>query len=158
MPKRFPDIFRYFGIGCVTMLVKGRVDPTEFTNNCDKNVYNYKHDLTLANTGNATVLDMQALFFATRLHKINNEFGISCPECVHTTETESTAETKVSTDSTTTVDETPAATSEANTATIKEILDEVMGADKETVATGGESEEVPSLAGFHPNVDAADLT
>ena len=147
------DIFRYFGIGCVTMLVKGRIDPTEFTNNCDKNVYKYKHDLILANTGNTTVLDMQALFFATRLHKINNEFGISCPECTHDAETDNTT-----TENITTTDETPVSTTEANTNIIKEILDEVMGTDKETLATGGESEEVPSLAGFHPNVDAADLT
>lgn len=150
------DIFRYFGISCITMLVKGRVDPSEYNNNCDKNVYNYKHDIVLANTGNTTVLDMQALFFATRLHKINNEYGIPCPECNHT-ETEATEAKDVLTEelvSDTEIDDTIINTVNS----VKDDINEVISTTLEERATGGESEDIPSLAGFHPNVDAADLT
>lgn len=153
------DIYKYFGIGCITMIVKGRIDPNEYNNDGDKNVYNYKYDLTLANTGNITVLDMQALFFATRLHRINSEFGIPCPECTHTDEEEVSSSTNDTTVETTNESETkPVVENSQSDISIKDIVDEVMSTDNETLATGGESEEVPSLAGFHPNVDAADLT
>ena len=99
---------------------------------------------------------MQALFFATRLHKINNEYGIPCPECNHT-ETEATEAKDVLTEepvSDTEIDDTIINTVNS----VKDDINEVISTTLEERATGGESEDIPSLAGFHPNVDAADLT
>lgn len=66
-----------FGIICLTMIVKGLVDASDYVNECDSNVDNYDYDLTIVNTPNKmTMFELQAMLFATNLKYANHIFGI----------------------------------------------------------------------------------
>lgn len=66
-----------FGIICLTMIVKGLVDSSDYVNDCDSNVDNYNYDLTIVNSPNKLVMfELQAMLFATNLKYANQIFGI----------------------------------------------------------------------------------
>lgn len=62
---------------CLTILVKGIGDPKDFTNDSDRNVYDFDYDLIITNTeGNLGMLGVQAALFAKVLHDSNIAYGI----------------------------------------------------------------------------------
>lgn len=132
------NIERFLGIGCVTLCITGRVDPSEYQNECDKNIDEYKFDVTINNAGDLMILELQAMIFASRLQNINMTYGIECQAHKHTT-TEETP--KVATMADVTNDK------------IHEVISSVVNQANEVA-----SEEVPTIAGFHTNLDVADLT
>lgn len=130
------DIERYFGIACLTMCVQGLVDPAAYENECDKNVDKYSYDLYITNT-DLEILKIQAMFFAARLENVNKTNGIPC--CYDHSHNVSTSDT---------TDLTKVQTNTVTDDKIHEIVNAV-----KTAA----DEEVPNIAGFHTDVDPADL-
>ena len=130
------DIERHFGIACLTMCVQGLVDPSSYENECDKNVNEYAYDLYITNT-DLEILKIQAMFFAARLENVNKTLGIPC--CYdHSHENDAKVTTML------------------NVKTNEVVTDDTIHKIVNAVKTAAD-EEVPNLAGFHTDVDPADL-
>ena len=70
-------IITTMGIMCITALVDGHVSPDSYTNYADRGVENYDYDLVIKNTfGTTTMLELQAMLFATMLTQANAAIGL----------------------------------------------------------------------------------
>ena len=72
-------ITQKLGLICITILVKGLVDPSVYTNSGDAGVYNYNYDMTIINQLNRKELfELQATLFGERIITANLSYGIIC--------------------------------------------------------------------------------
>jgi hypothetical protein len=75
------------GLLCFTMVVKGLVDPSEYTNPGDHDAESHEYDLNIINTPSKLgMLNVQAMLFAENLITANALYGYACelnkePEC-----------------------------------------------------------------------------
>ena len=70
-----------YGAICITVLVTGLVDPSQYDNESDRNVENYAYDLTVVNKpGDLQGFKERAALFGRRIAAINRAIGISMPD------------------------------------------------------------------------------
>ena len=67
-----------FGLICITVLVRGLIDPSEYTNEGDAHVEDYTYDFTITNKyGSEDMFKLQSMLFAEKLSSCNSVLGIS---------------------------------------------------------------------------------
>lgn len=73
-------LIQQMGLIVITILVRGLVDPSTYTNAGDRDVEKYTYDMTITNRqGMVDMLEMQAQMFADRLVTANMHCGILSP-------------------------------------------------------------------------------
>ena len=130
-------VLNKFGLVCLTMIVKGLVDASDYVNECDSNVDNYDYDLTIMNTPNKmTMFELQAMLFATNLKYANYRFGIESSSKLYEIDTVPEADPATSISMSDYADTTTVTTAEVTTNT--------------ATTAGGDD------VGFHPNLNTPD--
>lgn len=69
-----------YGVICLTLIVSGMIDPSQFDNDSDRLVENYDYDLRVVNTpGDLNGFRERAALFGERLARINSVCGVELP-------------------------------------------------------------------------------
>ena len=94
-------IIQTMGIMWITALVDGQVSPDAYSNHADRNVDYYEYDLVIHNEYNTTtMLELQAMLFATLLTQANSAIGLKAAVTVANNATAELPETSNNTAST----------------------------------------------------------
>lgn len=71
-------IMNDLGLVCLTILVKGWIDPNSFSNEGDQHVEDFDYDFVIINQYNQlNIFELQATYFAKLLEKANDVYGLA---------------------------------------------------------------------------------
>lgn len=88
------------GVLCLTMIVKGLIDPSDYQNTCDSQVEEggYQYDITVQNhSDDLDMFKLQGIMFGKQIIAANQAYGINCDGTTYATVSGVNTTNKVST-------------------------------------------------------------
>lgn len=78
--NRFKDYCHSMGLICFSLLIDGKSDPAQFTNEGDALVNTFEYDVTIPNKGNLDDLSITAFIFYKFINRANHMYGVGIEE------------------------------------------------------------------------------
>jgi len=78
--NRFKDYCHSMGLICFSLLIDGKIDSSQFTNEGDALVNTFEYDVTIPNKGNLDDLSITAFIFYKFINRANHMYGVGIEE------------------------------------------------------------------------------
>lgn len=138
-------LIQQMGLIVLTVLVRGWVAASNYTNSGDADVENFTYDMTISNRSTLDMWEIQANMFAERISQANALYGIISPIITSTPSTASTTQEPEQPSTVTKVEDIATSTTQTQTTT-------------EVTAQNGTDNQYYGTAGFRSDYGSTDPT